>query len=78
MVNVDASEHVIRAVLSQPSEQSLPVIYASRSLSRPERSCSDKRREMQALVWVTRHFRRVWIQATPSDSGMMQSSGSGS
>ncbi|KRY02505.1 Retrovirus-related Pol polyprotein from transposon, partial [Trichinella patagoniensis] len=59
LVDVDASEDAIGAVLSQQGEQGPPgvVAYASRSLSRAERSYCATRREMLALVWATHHFR---------------------
>ncbi|KRX51502.1 Retrovirus-related Pol polyprotein from transposon, partial [Trichinella sp. T9] len=59
LVDVDASEDAIGAVLSQQGEQGPPgvVAYASRSLSRAERSYCATRKEMLALVWATHHFR---------------------
>ncbi|KRY23938.1 Retrovirus-related Pol polyprotein from transposon 17.6 [Trichinella patagoniensis] len=59
LVDVDASEDAIGAVLSQQGEQgpSRVVAYASRLLSRAERSYCATRREMLALVWATHHFR---------------------
>ncbi|KRX32290.1 Retrovirus-related Pol polyprotein from transposon, partial [Trichinella sp. T6] len=59
LVDVDASEDAIGAVLSQQGEQGPPgvVAYASRSISRAERSYCATRREMLALVWATHHFR---------------------
>ncbi|KRX12461.1 Retrovirus-related Pol polyprotein from transposon 17.6, partial [Trichinella nelsoni] len=59
LLDVDASEDALGAVLSQPNHQGLPVVvaYASRSLSQPERKYCATRREMLALVWATRHFR---------------------
>ncbi|KRZ13089.1 Retrovirus-related Pol polyprotein from transposon gypsy [Trichinella zimbabwensis] len=58
LVDVDASEDAIKAVLSQQGEQDPPVViaYASRSLSRAERGYCATRREMLALVWATHHF----------------------
>ncbi|KRX22547.1 Retrovirus-related Pol polyprotein from transposon, partial [Trichinella nelsoni] len=59
LVDVDASEDAIGAVLSQQGDKGPPgvVAYASRSLSRAERSYCATRREMLALVWATHHFR---------------------
>ncbi|KRX23801.1 Transposon Ty3-G Gag-Pol polyprotein [Trichinella nelsoni] len=59
LLDVNASEDAIGAVLSQQDERGPPgvIAYASRSLSRAERSYCATRREMLALVWATRHFR---------------------
>ncbi|KRZ76144.1 Retrovirus-related Pol polyprotein from transposon [Trichinella papuae] len=59
LLDVDASEDALGAVLSQLNHQGLPVViaYASRSLSQPERKYCATRREMLVLVWATRHFR---------------------
>ncbi|KRZ81763.1 Retrovirus-related Pol polyprotein from transposon 17.6, partial [Trichinella sp. T8] len=59
LVDVDASEDAVGAVLSQQGGQDPPsvIAYASRSLSRAERGYCATRREMLALVWATQHFR---------------------
>ncbi|KRZ82402.1 Retrovirus-related Pol polyprotein from transposon [Trichinella sp. T8] len=59
LLDVDASEDALGAVLSQPNHHGLPVVVAdaSRSLLQPERKYCATRREMLALVWATRHFR---------------------
>ncbi|KRY07438.1 Retrovirus-related Pol polyprotein from transposon [Trichinella patagoniensis] len=59
LLDVDASEDALGAVLSQMNHQGLPVVvaYASRSLSQPEKKYCATRREMLALVWATRRFR---------------------
>ncbi|KRZ61857.1 Transposon Ty3-G Gag-Pol polyprotein [Trichinella nativa] len=59
LLDVDASEDAVRAVLSQQGGQDPPgvIAYASRSLSRAERGYCATRREMLALVWATQHFR---------------------
>ncbi|KRZ69679.1 Transposon Ty3-G Gag-Pol polyprotein [Trichinella papuae] len=58
LLYVDASEDAIGAVLSQQDERDPQVVvaYASRSLSRAERSYCATRREMLALVWARWHF----------------------
>ncbi|KRZ01755.1 Retrovirus-related Pol polyprotein from transposon, partial [Trichinella zimbabwensis] len=63
LLDVDASEDAIGAVLSQQDERDPPVVvaYASRSLSRAERSYCATRREMLALVWATWHLDRVLL-----------------
>ncbi|KRX85244.1 Retrovirus-related Pol polyprotein from transposon [Trichinella sp. T6] len=59
LLDVDASEDAVGAVLSQQGGQDPPsvIAYASRSLSRAERGYCATRREMLALVWATQHFR---------------------
>ncbi|KRY23882.1 Transposon Ty3-G Gag-Pol polyprotein [Trichinella patagoniensis] len=59
LLDVDASEDAVGAVLSQQGGQDPPAViaYASRSLSRAERGYCATRREMLALVWATQHFR---------------------
>ena len=59
VLDTDASDVGIGAVLSQPSEDGSECVmaYASRSLSRQEQRYCVTRRELLAVVELTHHFR---------------------
>ena len=59
VLDTDASDVGIGAVLSQPSEDGAErvIAYASRSLSRQEQRYCVTRRELLAVVEFTHHFR---------------------
>jgi hypothetical protein len=55
---VDASEEGLGAVLSQGEiGKDLPVVFASRTLNRAEKSYSTTEKELLAIVWGMRYFR---------------------
>ena len=58
-VDSDASDNGIGGVLSQKNEQNReqPVVYFSRSLSKPDRRYAVTRKEMLAVVESLKHFR---------------------
>jgi hypothetical protein len=62
IVTCDASSTGIGSILSQgPLGHDLPVSYASRVLTKPERNYSTIEREMTAIVWGCKQFRQyIW------------------
>ena len=63
LLDTDASDTGIGAVLSQPDEhgRECVIAYASRLLSKPERRYCVTRRELLAVVAFTKHFRHFLI-----------------
>jgi hypothetical protein len=59
VLTTDASNEGAGAVLSQgPIGKDLPVAYASRKFNRVEENYSTVERELAAIVWGIKHFRR--------------------
>ena len=73
ILDVDASENGLGAVLSQEVDGQQVVAYGSRALTKAEKKYCATKKELLALVWGVRHFRlyllgRMFIARTDHNS----------
>ena len=57
-LTTDASNEALDAILSQgPTGQDLPISYANRTLSNPEKNYSTSEKELLTIVWSFKQYR---------------------